>query len=184
VVLLDLGLPDGNGLDLLRTLRLRCTWPVLVISAQQDEAQKISLLDEGADDFLVKPFGVGELAARMRVAMRHRGVSLRAAITHYQHGDVRVDLPLRRVSCGSEPVHLTPTEFNLLARLVRSTGRVVTHPQLLRDVWGPEHVQDTHYLRLYMGQLRAKLEPDPADPQMLLTETGVGYRLVEPDTAD
>jgi len=182
VVLLDLGLPDGDGLDLLHKLKQKTRWPVLVISAQQDEARKIRLLDEGADDFLVKPFGIGELLARMRVALRHRGLAMQAAITHYQHGEVTVDLKRRNVLRANQTVHLTPTEFSLLARLVRSAGQVVTHPQLLRDVWGAEHVHDTHYLRLYMGQLRSKLEFDPADPQLLLTETGVGYRLAEPDT--
>jgi two-component system KDP operon response regulator KdpE len=150
-----------------------------VISARETDDPKIRLLDAGADDFLVKPFSLGELLARMRVALRHRGTPLQAAITHYRQGDLRVDLRAHRVRLTDEDVHLTPTEFKLLARLVRNAGQVVTHRQLLADVWGAEFTEHTHYLRLYMGQLRTKLEADPADPQRLLTEPGVGYRLVE-----
>ncbi|MBX3607116.1 MAG: winged helix-turn-helix domain-containing protein [Piscinibacter sp.] len=181
LVLLDLGLPDGEGEALLAALRRRHTLPLIVISARQADGQKIRLLDAGADDYLVKPFGIGELLARMRVALRHRGTVLRPAITLYQHGGLAVDLAARAVQRDGEPVHLTPTEFALLAALVRRAGAVATHRQLLADVWGAEHVEQTHYLRLYMGQLRAKLEAEPADPQLLLTEAGVGYRLVAPD---
>lgn len=181
LVVLDLGLPDGDGEDLLAAVRRRESLPVLVISARQAEGQKIRLLDAGADDYLVKPFGVAELLARMRVALRHRGTRVSAALTDYRHGAVHIDLAAQRVRRGGEPVHLTPTEFKLLARLVRQAGQVVTHRQLLRDVWGAEFVEHTHYLRLYMGQLRAKLEDEPAEPRLLLTETGVGYRLAEPD---
>ncbi len=180
LVLLDLGLPDGDGLELLAQLRRQHALPVLVISARQAEGQKIRLLDAGADDYLVKPFSIGELLARMRVALRHRGTTVQAAITHYRHATVEVDLPAQRVWREGAAVHLTPTEFKLLARLVRSAGQVVTHRQLLADVWGAEFIDHTHYLRLYMGQLRAKLETEPAEPQMLLTEPGVGYRLLEP----
>ena len=179
IVLLDLGLPDGDGEMLLTTLRRGRSTPVIVISARETDDPKIRLLDAGADDFLVKPFSLGELLARMRVALRHRGTPLQAAITLYTHGDLRVDLHAHRVRLTGEDVHLTPTEFKLLARLVRNAGQVVTHRQLLADVWGAEFTEHTHYLRLYMGQLRAKLEADPADPQRLLTEPGVGYRLVE-----
>ena len=183
LVLLDLGLPDGDGEALLLALRRgRCTAPVIVISARHCDDPKIRLLDAGADDYLVKPFGLGELLARMRVALRHRGTALHPAITRYEHGDLRVDLAAHRVSLAGADVHLTPTEFKLLARLVRRAGQVVTHRQLLADVWGAEFTEHTHYLRLYMGQLRAKLEAEPADPQRLLTEPGVGYRLAEPTT--
>lgn len=181
LVVLDLGLPDGDGESLLAALRRRQSLPVLVISARQAEGQKIRLLDAGADDYLVKPFGVGELLARMRVALRHRGTRVSAALTAYRRGAVQIDLATQRVRRDGEPVHLTPTEFKLLARLVRSAGQVVTHRQLLADVWGAEFVEHTQYLRLYMGQLRAKLEADPAEPRLLLTDPGVGYRLAEPD---
>jgi two-component system KDP operon response regulator KdpE len=181
LVLLDLGLPDGEGQTLLHSLRKRHALPVLVISARQDDGRKISLLDAGADDYLVKPFAVGELLARMRVALRHRGTHLSAAVTRYQQGELVVDLVSHRVQLRGQDCHLTPTEFKLLARLVRSAGQVVTHRHLLADVWGAEHVEQTQYLRLYMGQLRAKLEADPASPRWLLTEPGVGYRLVEPE---
>ena len=181
LVVLDLGLPDGDGESLLAALRRRQSLPVLVISARQAEGQKIRLLDAGADDYLVKPFGVGELLARMRVALRHRGTRVSAALTAYRRGAVQIDLATQRVRRDGEPVHLTPTEFKLLARLVRSAGQVVTHRQLLGDVWGAEFVEHTQYLRLYMGQLRAKLEADPAEPRLLLTDPGVGYRLAEPD---
>ncbi len=179
IVLLDLGLPDGDGEALLAELRRTRGTPVIVVSARETEAPRIRLLDAGADDFLVKPFSLGELLARMRVALRHRGTTARAAVTHYAQGDLQVDLHARRVRRGGADVHLTPTEFKLLARLVRSAGQVVSHRQLLADVWGAEFTEHTHYLRLYMAQLRAKLEADPADPQRLLTEPGVGYRLIE-----
>ncbi len=179
LVLLDLGLPDGDGETLLAALRRRHSIPVLVISARQAEGHRVHLLDAGADDYLVKPFGIAELLARMRVALRHRGTTVRAALTRYRHGALHVDLTATRVLRDGVAVHLTPTEFKLLARLVRSAGQVVTHRQLLADVWGAEFVDHTHYLRLYMGQLRAKLEAEPAEPQLLLTEPGIGYRLVE-----
>ncbi len=180
IVLLDLGLPDGEGATLLAELRRGAALPVIVISAREGEAQKIGLLDAGADDYLVKPFSIGELLARMRVALRHGGLALRPALTHYAHGPLQVDLAAHRVQREGQEVHLTPTEFKLLARLVRSAGQVVTHRTLLAEVWGPEFTEHTHYLRLYMGQLRAKLEAVPAEPQLLLTEPGVGYRLAAP----
>jgi two-component system, OmpR family, KDP operon response regulator KdpE len=179
VVLLDLGLPDGDGDSLLSLLRRRQSTPVIVISAREAEGQKIRLLDEGADDYLVKPFSIGELLARMRVALRHRGKNISAAITNYNNAGVSIDLKTHQVLREGETVHLTPTEFKLLARLVRSAGQVVTHRQLLVDVWGTEYIDHTHYLRLYMGQLRAKLELDPAAPRLLFTEPGVGYRMLE-----
>ncbi|MEH0168452.1 response regulator [Roseateles microcysteis] len=179
LVLLDLGLPDGEGEQLLAELRRSKGTPVLVISARHQDGSKVRLLDAGADDYLVKPFSIGELLARMRVAMRHRGTLLRPAITRYEREGLLVDLAAHRVELNGQEQHLTPTEFKLLARLVRSAGQVVTHRALLSDVWGPEFTEHTQYLRLYMGQLRAKLEAEPADPQRLLTEPGVGYRLVE-----
>ena len=181
LIVLDLGLPDGDGQSLLTDLRRSSNTPVIVISARQAEGQKIQLLDQGADDYLVKPFGIGELLARIRVALRHRGHSAEPALLHYQHGRLQVNLKTRRVQLAEIEVRLTPTEYALLARLVRQAGQVVTHRQLLLDVWGAEHTDQTHYLRLYMGQLRAKLEVDSTDPQHLLTEPGVGYRLAEPD---
>lgn len=160
-------------------MRKQFNTPVIIISAREQEGQKIRLLDLGADDYLVKPFGIGELLARMRVALRHKGVPVNASITQYNKAGVNINLATHSVMCNGEQVHLTPTEFNLLARLVRSAGRVVTHRQLLNDVWGAEFIGHTHYLRLYMAQLRAKLEVDSADPVLLLTEAGVGYRLAD-----
>ncbi|MBL8361936.1 MAG: response regulator [Rubrivivax sp.] len=183
LVLLDLGLPDGDGAAVLAALRRQGRRAaVVVISARHAEADKVALLDAGADDYLVKPFAIGELLARLRVALRHRGTTAQPAVTRYEDGPLAVDLATRSVQRDGAPVHLTPTEFALLARLVRSAGQVVTHRQLLADVWGAEFIGHTHYLRLYMGQLRAKLEADPAQPERLLTEPGVGYRLrADPD---
>ncbi len=177
ILLLDLGLPDGDGAVLVQQVRKHHALPILVVSARHQEAQKIQLLDAGADDYLTKPFSVAELLARIRVALRHRGTAMAAAVTVHELDDLRVDLTLRTVVSRERELHLTPTEFKLLARLVRSAGRVVTHRQLLTDVWGAEFTEHTHYLRLYMGQLRAKIEIEPAEPRHLLTETGIGYRL-------
>ena len=177
VVVLDLGLPDGDGVDLVKEIRQQHTLPIIVVSARHQEEQKIKLLDAGADDYLTKPFSVAELLARIRVALRHRGTALTAAVKKHQLDDLQVDLETYEVQSKGEVLHLTPTEFKLLARLVRSAGRVVTHRQLLMDVWGAEFTEHTHYLRLYMAQLRAKIERDPSEPRHLLTETGVGYRL-------
>jgi two-component system, OmpR family, KDP operon response regulator KdpE len=181
LVLLDLGLPDGDGESLLGTIRREHNTPVIVISAREGDGSKIRLLDSGADDYLVKPFSIGELLARLRVALRHRGRAVAAAVTRYERDGLQIDVAAHRVSLHGADVHLTPTEFKLLARLVRNAGQVVTHRQLLADVWGADFTEHTHYLRLYMAQLRAKLEAQPAEPQRLLTEPGVGYRLVEPD---
>jgi two-component system KDP operon response regulator KdpE len=177
LVILDLGLPDGDGADLLQRTRGMPSPPVVVLSARHDEAQKIALLDAGADDYVVKPFGVGELLARVRVALRHRGTRIRAAVTHFAADGLIVDVEQHRVEVDGSPVHLTPTEFKLLARLVRNAGQVVTHRQLLADVWGADCTTHTHYLRVYMANLRAKLETHPAEPRHLMTEPGVGYRL-------
>jgi len=179
LLILDLGLPDGDGAELLHSVRLKYKLPVLIISARHDEDHKVHLLDAGADDYLVKPFNINELLARMRVSLRHRGTSVIAPQTHYQCGLLHIDLAKHEVRKNGQAVHLTPTEFKLLARLVRQAGQVVTHRQLLVDVWGAEFVNHTHYLRLYMAQLRAKLEDNPNEPQLLLTETGVGYRLFD-----
>ena len=180
MVVLDLGLPDGDGALLLRHIRSGRNTPVVVVSARHDDQGKVDLLDAGADDYLTKPFSIQELLARMRVALRHRGTLVTAPLTHYKLGALEIDLPKHAVVLNGMAVKLTPTEFKLLARLVRQAGQVVTHRQLLADVWGPEHVEQLQYLRLYMGQLRAKLEPTPAEPQWLLTEPGVGYRITEP----
>ena len=177
LVVLDLGLPDMDGVEFLRDLRAWSAMPVIVLSARANEADKIAALDAGADDYLTKPFGVGELLARVRVALRRAATGLEGdAVVEF--GDVRVDLANRLVTRASAPVHLTALEYRLLAVLARNLGKVITHRQLLRDVWGPSHVEQSHYLRIYMGQLRHKLEADPARPRHLLTETGVGYRLV------
>lgn len=177
LLVLDLGLPDGDGAALVRSVRRGSALPIVVASARHDPPGKIALLDAGADDYLVKPFSVGELLARIRVALRHRGTALQPALTAFERDGLTIDLEARRVERAGTPVHLTPIEFKLLARLLRSGGRIVTHRQLLADVWGAEHVDDTHYLRLYMGQLRAKLERVPSEPRVLRTEVGVGYRL-------
>lgn len=179
VMVLDLGLPDGDGASLISELRQHSNLPIIVVSARHQEEQKVRLLDAGADDYLTKPFSIPELLARLRVALRHRGTNLAAARTTYEYDELKVDLQAHSVALKQQTLHLTPTEFNLLARLVRSAGRVVTHRQLLTDVWGPEFLDHTHYLRLYMAQLRAKIEDNPAEPRYLLTETGVGYRLAE-----
>jgi two-component system, OmpR family, KDP operon response regulator KdpE len=179
VILLDLGLPDGDGEALVKDVRLTRNVPILIISAKLDYGQKVKLLDLGADDYLTKPFSIIELLARMRVALRHRGTRIDAAITVFSHTGLIVDLAAHTVRLNQESVHLTPTEFKLLARLVRSAGQVVTHRQLLSDVWGVEFIEHTQYLRLYMGQLRAKLEVNSANPKRILTEPGIGYRLAE-----
>jgi two-component system KDP operon response regulator KdpE len=178
LVILDLGLPDMNGVEVIRDLRSWTDLPVIVLSARTHETDKVDALDAGADDYLTKPFGVGELLARIRVALRRRARANLQAAAEIQLGGVRVDLANRRVFRGDEPIHLTPIEFRLLAVLVRNAGRVLTHRQLLKEVWGPSRADSTHYLRIYTAHLRQKLEDDPARPRHILTETGVGYRLV------
>ncbi|KQW65239.1 MAG: two-component system response regulator KdpE [Methylibium sp.] len=178
LIVLDLGMPDGDGVGYLHDLRAWSQVPVIVLSARADEADKIAALDAGADDYLTKPFGVGELLARVRVAQRRaQGVS-DAGTAHVRFGAVDVDLASRVVARDGEPVHLTPIEYRLLTLLIANAGKVLTHRQLLREVWGPNAVEHSHYLRIYMSQLRRKLEADPARPEYLLTETGVGYRFV------
>lgn len=183
LVVLDLGLPDGDGIDLIRDLRGWSRMPVIVLSARVGDTDKIEALDAGADDYLVKPFSVGELMARVRVALRRMARSAEAAAP-LRFGDCQLDLARRLVTRSGEPVHLTPVEYRLLAQLAAHEGQVLTHRQLLREVWGPNSVEHGHYLRIYMGHLRRKLETDPARPQHLLTETGVGYRfIVDPPQA-
>jgi two-component system KDP operon response regulator KdpE len=180
LIILDLGLPDGDGVDFIVDIREWSSVPIIVLSARTNEAEKIRALDAGADDYLTKPFGVGELLARVRSAVRRQrqpGVDPHGVILF---GDVKVDLKSRLVTKANQVVHLTPTEYRLLKVLANNAGRVVTNPQLLRDVWGPTHAESSHYLRVYMGHLRQKLEDDPAQPRYLLTETGVGYRLLLP----
>ena len=177
-LILDLGLPDMEGVEVIRRFREWSTVPVIVLSARSQEQEKIAALDAGADDYVTKPFGVGELLARLRVALRHAAtVRNGSESTVFEAGDVRVDLSARRVTAGGRDVHLTPTEYRLLATLVRHAGKVLTQRFLLKEVWGPAYVERPHYLRIQMANLRQKLESDPARPTLLLTETGVGYRL-------
>lgn len=177
-ILLDLGLPDMDGLEVIKRVREWTTVPIIVLSARGQEADKVAALDSGADDYVSKPFGVEELLARVRVAIRHKaGVAREDAI--FASGDLRVDLGRRHVYVRDSAVKLTPTEYRLLTALVRHAGRVLTHRQLLKEVWGPNQVEDAHYLRVFMTHLRRKIEPDPARPRHLLTEAGVGYRLAD-----
>jgi two-component system KDP operon response regulator KdpE len=179
VVLLDLGLPDRDGLTVTQQLREWSTVPIVVLSARGRESDKIEALDAGADDYLTKPFGAGELLARLRVALRHRAHGAAGALPQpiFEFGDVKVDLARRQVFRAGEEVHLTPIEYKLLVELLKNAGKVVTHRQLLKEVWGPNHVNQPHYLRVYMAQLRHKLEADATRPRYLTTEPGVGYRL-------
>ena len=176
VVILDLGLPDIDGLQVIRRLREWSTVPIIVLSARGQEGDKVAALDAGADDYVSKPFAVGELMARLRVALRHAAVGESGEPTFTVAG-LRVDQVKRLVQMDGKDVHLTPIEYRLLTTLVRHAGRVVSQRQLLKDVWGPAHTDQAHYLRVYMGTLRRKLEQDPARPRYLLTEPGVGYRL-------
>jgi two-component system KDP operon response regulator KdpE len=178
VVIVDLGLPDVDGIDVIRRLREWSAVPIIVLSARGQERDKVTALDAGADDYVSKPFGASELLARIRVALRHTaGASHEGDDATFQIGELRMDLLRRQVFVGDREVRLTPIEYKLLATLVRHAGKVVTHAQLLRDVWGPTHTDQAHYVRVYLAHLRHKLEAEPARPRYLLTEPGVGYRL-------
>lgn len=176
LVILDLGLPDRDGVEVIRDLRGWSSLPVLILSARASEPDKILALDAGADDYLTKPFGVGELLARVRALLRRRLRLSEDGRTSAAFGSIEVDLVRRSVVRNGEPVHLTPIEYRLLCALMAGEGRVLTHRQLLRDVWGPSYVESSHYLRVFVGHLRQKLEDDPTRPRHILTETGVGYR--------
>lgn len=177
IILLDLGLPDLDGLEVTRRIREWTKTPIIVLSARGQDEDKINALDAGADDYLTKPFSVGELLARIRVALRHIAAGASEEAPVFTLDALRVDLAKREVKRGDEDVHLTPTEYRLLGTLIKHAGKVVTHRQLLKEVWGPPYVEHTQYLRVFMAQLRQKLEPDPAKPRYLLNEPGVGYRL-------
>jgi len=181
LILLDLGLPDGDGLEVARQIRRSARTPIIVLSARGQEHEKVRAFDLGVDDYLTKPFGVQELLARVRVALRHAELSSGTPAPVFESGELRVDLERRLVLRQGNEVHLTPTEYKLLATLVRHAGKVLTHRQLLHEVWGANYEHQTHYLRVYMAQLRYKLERDSARPRILLTEPGVGYRLVTRD---
>ncbi len=178
LIVLDLGLPDMDGVQVVKGIRAWSSVPIVILSARAQECDKISALDAGADDYLVKPFGVGELLARIRVALRH----VMSTTNGDEEGvfavdELKVDMVHRKVTVGGAEVHLTPIEYRLLTVLVKHAGKVLTHQLLLKEVWGPNYVERAHYLRIYMGTLRHKLEKDPARPRFLLTEVGVGYRL-------
>ena len=180
LLIVDLGLPDIDGLEVIRDVRSWSEVPIIVLSARSQEHEKVSALDAGADDYLSKPFGAAELIARIRAHLRRRQPSNTSASNEalFQFGDVRVDFSLRTVTRAGEAVHLSPIEYRLLSVLARHVGKVMTHRQLLKEVWGPNNAENSHYLRIYMANLRQKLEQQPAQPQHLLTETGVGYRLL------
>ena len=178
LVILDLGLPDRDGVEFIREMRSWSTKPIIVLSARTEEEQKVAALDEGADDYLAKPFGVAEMLARVRAGLRRAVRSPDSEVATVTFGDVTVDVVNRTVSRAGAPVHLTVVEFRLLAALLAHPGKIVTHRQLLREVWGPAYVEHGHYLRVYMGHLRQKLEALPTRPRHFVTETGVGYRFV------
>src|SRR5215467_3703727 len=178
VVLLDLGLPDGDGKDVIRRVREWSDVPIVILSAREREAEKIDALDLGADDYVNKPFGVGELMARMRAALRHR-MQRRAETPVLRVGDIEIDSVRHRVTRSGQEVKLSPKEFDLLSFLARHAGMVVTHKQILTAIWGPAHTEDTQYLRVYIGHLRQKIENNPDDPHIIVTEPGIGYRIAE-----
>lgn len=177
LIILDLGLPDMDGVEVTRQIREWAQTPIIVVSARGKEQDKVTALDAGADDYLTKPFSVGELMARLRVALRRRESTSQSPSAIFEMGELHVDLARRIVTRAGEEIHLTPNEYRLLTILIRNAGRVMTHQELLKEVWGPDSHQELHYLRVYMNQLRQKLETDPAQPRYLITESGVGYRL-------
>ena len=178
-VILDLGLPDMDGMDVIGELRRRSSVPIVILSARDREAEKIAALDLGADDYVNKPFGIGELLARLRTVLRRNPGASPDAPARYKIGSVVIDTGLHEVKCRDEIVRLTPKEFGLLVLLARHEGRVLTHRQILTEVWGPAHASDTQYLRVFVAQLRQKLEDDPAEPKLILTEQGIGYRAAD-----
>ena len=178
LLVLDLGLPDGDGIDLIRDLRTWSEIPIIVLSARTAEAEKVAALDAGADDYLTKPFGAAELLARVRANLRRSSKAGSTGLSIFEFGMVRVDLGKRIVEKDGHQIHLTPIEFRLLAYLIANPDSVLTHRQLLKAVWGPSHAEDSHYVRVYMGHLRKKIEDDPTRPKYILTESGVGYRFV------
>ncbi|MEM5341457.1 response regulator [Paraburkholderia azotifigens] len=178
LVIVDLGLPDIDGFEVIRVLRGWSAVPVIVLSARTREEDKVAALNAGADDYLTKPFGPAELIARIRAQLRRQNCSVTSETSQLFFGAVRVDFDARLVERDGHPIHLTPIEYRLLAALARHAGRVLTHRQLLQEVWGPAHAENAHYLRIYMGHLRQKLERDPAQPEHIVTETGIGYRLL------
>ena len=180
VIAIDLGLPDGDGIDVIRHIRSWSSTPIVVLSARAQESVKVAALDAGADDYVTKPFATGELLARLRVALRHRVTDVNAEPQKvFEVRDLRVDLAQRKVTLRGADVHLTPIEYRLLTTLIKKSGQVATHAELLREAWGPAKLDQQHYLRIYMAGLRRKLEIDSAQPVYLLTETGIGYRLID-----
>ena len=178
IILLDLGLPDGDGIDLTRQIREWSRVPIIVISARGREGDKVAALDAGADDYLTKPFGVNELLARMRVSLRHAAqAGSDSQSTVLEIGPLRIDQVRREVTVQGCEIHLTPIEYRLIVLLAKNAGKVLTHRQILKEVWGPGYVNETHYLRVFMTQIRRKIEPDSARPRLLVTEPGVGYRM-------
>ncbi len=179
LVILDLGLPDMEGIKVIKQIRIWASMPIMILSARSEELQKVAALDAGADDYLTKPFGSSELLARIRAHLRKKENHLKGgAESLFSFGDITIDFALRRVTRNKELIHLTPIEYRLLTTLILNAGKVLTHTQLLREVWGPGHSERSHYLRIYMGHLRQKLERNPARPSYIITETGVGYRFV------
>ena len=178
LVILDLGLPDMDGVDVIKAIRAWSNMPIIILSARSSEQHKIDALDAGADDYLTKPFGFGELLARIRVALRHT-IRPQEQIQDdvFTTANLKVDLHKRVVSVDNQEIHLTPIQYRLLTVLIKNAGKVLTQQQILKEVWGPSYLENTHYLRIYMSQLRQKLEADPTQPKFLLTESGVGYRL-------
>ena len=179
MVVLDLGLPDGNGMDFIRDFRAWSEIPILVLSARSAEADKVGALDAGADDYLTKPFGAAELLARVRAQLRRHSHKANSGKTEIEFGNIRVDLGKRTVERDGKALHLTPIEYRLLAYLISHPDNVITHRQLLKYVWGPSHAEDNHYVRVFMGLLRKKIEDDPSQPKHIITEAGVGYRFVD-----
>ncbi len=178
MIILDLGLPDQDGKEVIRSLRAWSKLPIVVLSARGEEAEKIEALDLGADDYVEKPFGIGELLARIRTALRHREPAA-VSMSRFDVGELSIDLAKRLVSRSGDRIHLTPKEYDLLAYMARHAGLVMTHRQLLVAVWGPAHAEDLHYLRVFIGQVRNKIERDPSSPDLIRTEPGVGYRFAE-----